>query len=777
VNVEHRLDTWESELKQHDKPHSLISVAREGRLVREGARGSLRVHISPVDECVLTLVDLAHSKHRDIAFLYPAPAGDVAVLLAAQVLVQALIQHVLSPSVGIVTADAVAAGRAWNELRIASGATRTALSEVFPCLRAAPDGKSPFGRHPFQGVLLGSRFSEWPVDLAIVDHLAGFVVGNCSVPTVHIFADPLDAALEVMVAAGELAWGFAPSEISAEAATTPDARLLLAPFSVAEDRLRVIVQGMRANIEVVHHGEAEQCASRIRDDLHTLTDLCGPSPAPLLAKGLRVAYHHFTALMGLPCKPSLFDRFAGLPPIAARATETFEPEITAWARMLRGDAAEYGSVLASDLGELRAILEDCNLFHPRIAVAIARDTETVCVVRTHTAARALMQALGGNPDEDCLGRLHVRSIRRLHREGSWPSAITVGLLPRWEWHQVDSGLASDVTLLVLGVTEFRITRAMLAELALARKRWASPEVRGPAFRELLGINPPAQEVADHPIAIAVTTVEEESEVTDPLAQLGRLGMSTPLLIAEEDVEEIVAQESEAGTWAAAVDAVDIRTDSGTITLPVDRSVEVRHGDKILDCLAEDLQPGMCLLVGRREGRLGLLEAVAGRLQRTRPDLFAASLLVSDLRTSVRNSFRSSRMSISELYERLTAQGFDKTYQAARGYVGDFGPLAPRDVGDLRLLNEVLQLGFSSRRIAEIFAGVQRLRVFRRAAGRALATAAREATVSSDVSRVDHDTGLSLADLREVVLEAEVLEVKRCPEPVLIGDLGRLKAEQ
>jgi hypothetical protein len=317
---------------------------------------------------------------------------------------------------------------------------------------------------------------------------------------------------------------------------------------------------------------------------------------------------------------------------------------------------------------------------------------------------------------------------------------------------------------------------MLAELALARKHWASPEVRGAAFRELLGINPPPQVSADYSIPVTVTKVEDEPEATDPLAQLGRLALSTPLLVAEEEAEEVVAQESEGGSWAAAVDAVDIRTDNGTITLPLDRSVEVRQGDKILDYLAQDLQPGMCLLMGRREGRLGLLEAVAERLQRTRPDLFAASLLVSDLRASTRNAFRSSHISKSELHERLRERGFDKTYQAARGYVGDSGPLAPRDLGDLRLLNEVLQLGFSSRRIAEIFAGVQRLRAFRRAAGRALAAAAREATVSSDVSELDHDTGLSLADLREVVLEAEVLEVTRCPEPVPIGDLGRLKTE-
>ena len=80
-------------------------------------------------------------------------------------------------------------------------------------------------------------------------------------------------------------------------------------------------------------------------------------------------------------------------------------------------------------------------------------------------------------------------------------------------------------------------------------------------------------------------------------------------------------------------------------------------------------------------------------------------------------------------------------------------MAPRDLVDLRWLNTALDLGMSDRFVQELFAGVQRRRVFRRAAGRALAEAARGSTVVADGDRVDTETGLSIADLRDAIIEA------------------------
>ena len=43
--------------------------------------------------------------------------------------------------------------------------------------------------------------------------------------------------------------------------------------------------------------------------------------------------------------------------IAARATNSFEPEIAAWARVLPADARDIAGVIASDLGDLRSRME------------------------------------------------------------------------------------------------------------------------------------------------------------------------------------------------------------------------------------------------------------------------------------------------------------------------------------------------------------------------------------------------------------------------------------
>jgi hypothetical protein len=275
--------------------------------------------------------------------------------------------------------------------------------------------------------------------------------------------------------------------------------------------------------------------------------------------------------------------------------------------------------------------------------------------------------------------------------------------------------------------------------------------------------------------VALRAAHAFTPAPDPFSALEALILSTPLLVGDEGIEEAVAEEIEPGTWAAAVPAVDVETNIGTITLPASRIVEVRKGDRILDVRVDAL--GLALLLGRTEGRLGLLEAIAERLQKSRPDLFAASLIVNDLQASIRQAFRSSGISRKALYDRMVAQGFEKTYHAVRGYVGDGGPLAPRDISDLRRLNDSLDLGLNDRRIGEIFAGVQRLRTFRRAAGRALAAAARGAVVSSDLTRVDSETGLSLADLREIVIEATVVSVHCRPEPVPLAELGRLTRKE
>ena len=259
---------------------------------------------------------------------------------------------------------------------------------------------------------------------------------------------------------------------------------------------------------------------------------------------------------------------------------------------------------------------------------------------------------------------------------------------------------------------------------------------------------------------------------DPFEAFEPLLAAVPLF-GDEGPSEMLAAEGEDGRWLTEVDAVEVDTDSGTIRLPVDRIVDVRVGNRLDEVRADRLAPGMFLIVNRSAGRVGLLNAVAEQLRTHRPDLYVANLIIRDLHASIRESFLRSGMSIADLYERLVGLGFAKTYQAARGYVGEAGPLAPRDFPDLKILNTSLGLGYDDRRLAEVFTAVQRERTFRRATGKALAAAARSTVLLPDANLVDANTGLSVADLQELVLEARVLNVWHCEAPVPLSETGVL----
>lgn len=756
-------------------PGSLVAIGREGRLIRQTSMGSVRVELAAVDETVLALVDLALQRRRSVTIVYPAPAGEVSVLLAGEILIRRFVAGEPSQSVGIVTSDTTRATRTWTELVISSVGSRTPISEVFPVFRAGPDGESPMRGRSFRGTMIGRRFGGWPVDVAVVDHLSGSVSAEPAVPTVRVFADALDPTLEQLANDGELLWGWTEADLALLARTRRDHPSAV-PFSVAAQRLETMAAGVKTTIHVAHHGEAERTVRRLRDDLRTLGDLAGPEPRPSILRGIRVAWHHVSTLTSLPCRPSMFDRFAGQPPVAARATRTFEPEIAAWAKTLTGDLREVAEVVASDLGDLRAFLEDGDPFGRELAQAVSEGTDTLVVLRTQTAVRAFIQSLGGDPASERVGHARAVALPRLHREGTWPRAVVVGTPARWDWHRLDSGLSPDAHVLVLGDLDAYLGRTALDALRRARARWGGADVRHRTWRELVGgAPPPAPELPEVPTDVAVVDALEAVPEVDPFEALQPLLASVPLAVGDEGVEDAVGEERASGEWRGAVEAVEVVTDAGAFLLSRYRLVDVRADEEIEECRAASLRPGMVLVVDRRGGRIGLLEAVADRLKKERPDLLAANLLIGNLRRTVQRAFGASGMTRMELFERLRSLGFEKTYYAARSYVDEDGPLAPRDFVDLQRLNEALGLSMSQQRLREVFAGVHRWRTFRRAAGKALVAASRGSLVTtSEATRIDRETGLSIADLRDLVLEAEVLDVRECPEPVPLAEIGYLR---
>ena len=690
---------------------SLVRIARQRRLVLENGHGPQWVDLCWVDEVVLALIDLAREHDQSITIVYPAPAGQVAVLLAAQLLLHQFVHGNRESSVGIVTADTTMAARTWNALRIATTGAREPIAEVFPCFRAGPEGESPGGGRRLQGVIIGQQCKGWPVDHLVVDHLAGLVRVDTGQLAIEVFADPLDAGLRRIEAAGGLIWGW--SEAGLTSANRLEVRAgFTVPFSVASDRLETMAGGVEVGLRVARHAQAEEAAARAREDLRVLRSMAPDRCDRNLERGLSAAWHHLSTLVSLPCTPSRFDRFAGVPPIAARATRTFASELSAWANTLSEDFVDIATILASDIADLRAALELGNPFEQTLREIHASGQETLVVTRTRTASRALLDMLGADA-ADRAASLIVQPIGSLHRLGTWPRALMIGEPSPWDWHRLLSGLAPNVEILTLGKQSAAGCASSIASIRSARDHWGGVAVRERTWHTLVGRRPPVipAEIPTSRRPVLTLDGAEYAPEPDPFEELASLFDLQPLDIGGEGPSAVLAREDDDGDWTASVPTVAVTTNKGKVLLEVGQPVDVRDGIKIVERCPELLEPGSILLVGRRQGRVGLLEALEERLG-DRPDLLAARYVLGDYRRTVRTRFAEGALTVAGLHRALVDLGCDRTTAAVRSWVTAV-TMAPQQFVDLERLNDALDLGLSPVQLRELFAGVQRRRGFRR----------------------------------------------------------------
>ena len=242
--------TFDAALMEDHDTASLVRIGRERRLVLEDGHGPRRVDLCWVDEVVLALIAMAQARDLSITIVYPAPAGEVAVLLAAQLLLDQFVRGNRESSVGIVTADTTMATRTWRALRIATTGGRVPISEVFPSYRADPEGESPGGGRRLEGVIIGQQCKGWPVDHLIVDHLAGFVRVDTAQPAIEVFADPIDPALRRAEESGRLIWGWSEAGLAGAQPSRSSRR----PY-------RALLGGLRSP---QHHGRGHRRSSARR---------------------------------------------------------------------------------------------------------------------------------------------------------------------------------------------------------------------------------------------------------------------------------------------------------------------------------------------------------------------------------------------------------------------------------------------------------------------------------------------------------------------------------
>jgi hypothetical protein len=768
------MSSWDAALLALDAPDGLVEIARQRRLVLEDGTGAHRVDLCWVDEVALSLIDLATARGRDLMIVYPAPAGQVAVLVAAELLLRQFVRGNHQSSIGIVTADTTMAARTWNALRIATTGGREPIADVFPVYRAGPEGESPGGRRRLQGVIIGQSCNGWPVDHLIVDRLAGQVRLDTQQASIEIVADPIDPALRRAEDSGRAIWGWSEATLASGRVLEERAEHTV-PFSVAADRLDTIAAGIQVRLDVARHPQAEAAVVRTREDLRFLRSMAPQRNDRNLERGLSVAWHHLMTLTSLPCRPSRFDRFCGLPPMAARSTRTFAEELSMWAATLSEEFGEIATILASDIADLRSALELGNPFEEMLRVELGSRRESLVVTRTRTAAQALIDLLHLSPAVDRAGTLTIRPIGQLHRQGTWQRVIFIGEPSPWDWHRIVSGLAPVVDVLALGMQSADSCARLVESVQSATDHWGAHGLRERTWRAIVGTAlPAAARELPAPTRMPIVLADGAAYMPepDPFESLPSLFDLDPLDLGGEGPTRGLARQTEQGGWAAAVPAVSVVTDHGNLLLEVGRPVDVRDGPRIIERRPETLVPGAVLLVGRQQGRVGLLEALEERLG-DRPDLLAVRFLLDDYRRRVRTRWSESALTIAGLHRVLVNLGCDKTSQTVRSWVTD-STMAPQHFDDLERLQKALALDMSPVQLRELFAGVQRRRGFRRAAGRALAAAARDATVVANHDHIDPETGLSIADLRDAVIEAVVVEVRPCNDLVPLSLLGTLE---
>lgn len=103
-------------------------------------------------------------------------------------------------------------------------------------------------------------------------------------------------------------------------------------------------------------------------------------------------------------------------------------------------------------------------------------------------------------------------------------------------------------------------------------------------------------------------------------------------------------------------------------------------------------------------------------------------------------------------------------------------MGPRDEHDHFLLNSALEIELSDEEVRQYYSAINRIRTFRRQAGRALSKAATAAAATGDDSHLQDQFGISVSDLNDAVVQTTVVSVQSSQEEVPFSAMGKLTQE-
>lgn len=743
-----------------------------------------RVDLTWIDEVSLALVGAAVSGGQDVCLVFPAMATDVGVLLAAQVLVAGFVRtrQLTGCTVGLVSRDTFGAVQRWGHLQIANGGDAVPLSEVFPLFRADPSSGDPGMRQGNRcGIVIGrTARGDWPVELLVVDHMSGEVSVDWSRSAVHLFSDPFAPELEKLRADGALIWGWPDGLIETWhdllEAPTPNS----ADFSVGAGKLKALATGQQWRTVSVSAPRSSRLLSNLYEDMIELHRAAVRTHQKAVGAGLRRAWVSTATLAGLPCRPSVYDQVCSENRFGPPPTGEFAAEIDSWSSSLSEEAADYASIVALDILDLRAALEEEQPFVGALS-ALAEEPQSrdwLLVLRNRTAAEALGRELGQSLDfgHPRIGTLPLTWYSRVPRHDAARIAVVVGAPPKVGWQRL-AGLATEMRVFVLGACDAARAKRDCESFLARRERWGSLAERRRTWNGLsLGPEPAQYEAPPSTHEFVVETSESADEPQprpSVFAELDSLALDDSPLLSDSPVKGRVAVADESGTWRASVSAVEVVTALGTLLLDASKDVDVLDQQEPRRVPTVELAPGMRLIIGRDSGRAGLVDALEEKLK-DRPDLLVAHHLAEDWRDGIHRAFTRSGMSVARLQHVLANMGCDKHPVTIASWVTPGGPMGPRDEPDVRILSEVLDAETAKPHL--VHAALTRIRTFRRLAGKALAKAARGVAAAED-ELVDEELGLSTADLREAIVIAEVLSVNAHFGEARVSEIGRIGGAQ
>jgi len=368
--------SWDEFLLSH-ATDDLLMVARNQRL----RYGSAPIGLHWLDRVSLLLVRQAFIRRQSLALCYPVPACNLAMLVAAQLLIHDFVKNWPGSLSLLLVSSRTEVREHYLNLRI----ERQPLALALPLARIRADGEPavipvrggssaqrPRLYHLSRPFLLDA---PWPkrIRAVIVDHAVGTFDDHITRirhlaarrgirSVIHLCTDPFAPFLEELRASGVPIWiwdHYGLATDFADQIATGDGSSGH-PLGVSAGQFENIAAGIGHHVLVCRHPILEAAARRLWGNLGTVQRTFGDAPGFGIPRAIRAAYGTYYTMLQMLVPLPIYEEEArnlwGIRPVSRRIAD-----LEAFAPLLRDEAPDLAEVywpsLIQDLKEMQAALE------------------------------------------------------------------------------------------------------------------------------------------------------------------------------------------------------------------------------------------------------------------------------------------------------------------------------------------------------------------------------------------------------------------------------------